>query len=125
MCIPYGALVAAGGLVGKLVGWGQPATVMLVVGGLQLALSYLSLSVWRKARSAAPYTLAEAGLAGWLAYYAARAVQQGVASTAMGCLLGLSAAMALLLLYNLAAGGNPPRRGTHAAAPAPAAAPAS
>ena len=65
------------------------------------------------------------GLAGWLAYYAARAVQQGVASTAMGCLLGLSAAMALLLLYNLAAGGNPPRRGTHAAAPAPAAAPAS
>ena len=64
MCIPYGALVAAGGLVGKLVGWGQPATVMLVVGGLQLALSYLSLSVWRKARSAAPYTLAEAGKRG-------------------------------------------------------------
>lgn len=63
-----------------------------------------------------------AGLAGWLAYYSYRAVQQGVSSLIMGTLLGLSAAMAIFLVYNVAAGGNPPRRGTHAAAAAAAAA---
>jgi hypothetical protein len=59
-------------------------------------------------------------LAGWLAYYAYRAVQQGVSGMLMGALLGLSAAMALFLFYNVAAGGNPPRRGSHAAPPAAA-----
>ena len=43
-------------------------------------------------------------------------MQQGVSSLIMGTLLGLSVAMALFLVYNVAAGGNPPRRGTHAAA---------
>jgi hypothetical protein len=63
-------------------------------------------------------------LAGWLAYYAYRAVQQGVSRMAMGALLGLSAAMALFLSYNVAAGGNPPRRGGHVA-PAVGTAPSS
>ncbi|KAL4449028.1 hypothetical protein ABPG77_007745 [Micractinium sp. CCAP 211/92] len=116
MCLPYGALVAAGGLIAKIVGWGQPAIVMMAVGVLQLALASLSLKVWRQSKSAAPFTLVEAGLAGWLAYYAWRAVQQRVAPVFMGALLGLSSAMALFLLYNVAAGGNPPRRGTHAPA---------
>ncbi|KAL4422629.1 hypothetical protein ABPG75_008826 [Micractinium tetrahymenae] len=118
MCLPYGALVAVGGLLARLFGWGQPAVVMMVVGALQLALSSLSLKVWRQNKSAAPFTLLEAGLAGWLAYYAWRAVQQRVAPVFMAGLLGLSAAMALFLVYNVAAGGNPPRRGTHAAAAA-------
>ncbi|PRW20473.1 FATTY ACID EXPORT chloroplastic-like [Chlorella sorokiniana] len=118
MCIPYGALLLAGGLVAKLLGWGQPAVVMAVIGALQVGLSNLSLKAWRANKSAAPYTLLEAGLAGWLAYYSYRAVQQGVSSLVMGTLLGLSAAMALFLVYNVAAGGNPPRRGTHAAAAA-------
>lgn len=122
MCLPYGALVAAGGLLAKLFGWGQPAVVMMAVGVLQLGLASLSLKVWRQSKSAAPFTLLEAGLAGWLAYYAWRAVQQRVAPLFMGALLGLSAAMALFLLYNVAAGGNPPRRGTHATTPAAVAA---
>lgn len=64
MCIPYGALVAAGGLLAKLFGWGQPAIVMMAVGVLQLALSSLSLKVWRLNKSAAPFTLLEAGKRG-------------------------------------------------------------
>ena len=36
MCIPYGALLLAGGLVAKLFGWGQPAVVMAVIGALQV-----------------------------------------------------------------------------------------
>lgn len=66
--------------------------------------------------SPCPRPPSPAGLAGWLAYYSYRAVQQGVSSLVMGTLLGLSAAMALFLVYNVAAGGNPPRRGTHAPA---------
>lgn len=58
-----------------------------------------------------------------MAYYSYRAVQQGVSSLVMGSILGLSAAMALFLAYNVAAGGNPPRRGTHAAVAAAAAEP--
>lgn len=61
MCIPYGALLAAAGLAARLCGWGQPATVMGVVGGLQVVLSNLSLRAWRKGASAAPFTLVEAG----------------------------------------------------------------
>lgn len=45
----------------KLCGWGQPAMVMAVVGALQVGLSNLSLKAWRSAKSAAPFTLAEAG----------------------------------------------------------------
>lgn len=58
-----------------------------------------------------------------MAYYAYRGVQAGVSQLAMGALLGLSAAMAAFLAYNVAAGGNPPRRSKHGAAaaePAPA-----
>lgn len=61
MCLPYGALVAAGGLIAKVVGWGQPAIVMMAVGVLQLVLASLSLKVWRQSKSAAPFTLVEAG----------------------------------------------------------------
>ena len=61
-------------------------------------------------------------MAGWMAYYAFRAVQQGVSGLVMGAVLGLSTAMALFLVYNVAAGGNPPRRSSHAAAAAAAAA---
>lgn len=61
MCLPYGALVAAGGLLAKLFGWGQPAVVMMAVGVLQLGLASLSLKVWRQSKSAAPFTLLEAG----------------------------------------------------------------
>ena len=57
-----------------------------------------------------------------MTYYAYRAVQQGVSSLVMGVLLGLSSAMSLFLLYNVAAGGNPPRRKPHAAVADPAAA---
>lgn len=182
MCIPYGALLLAGGLAGKLCGWGQPAAVMAVLGAAQVVLSNLSLRAWRAGKATTPITLSEAGkrscaawcplcsvprlaphlprwllvpcltanliafrtahaptspssprhhphtsllppcsappagLAGWLAYYAYRAVQQGVSRMFMGALLGLSAAMALFLVYNVVAGGNPPRRGPQAAA---------
>ena len=57
-----------------------------------------------------------------MAYYAFRGVQQGASSLVMGVLLGLSAAMSLFLFYNVAAGGNPPRRKPHAAVAEPAAA---
>ncbi|KAL4852852.1 Protein FATTY ACID EXPORT 1 [Chlorella vulgaris] len=124
MCIPYGALLLVGGLVGKLLlGWGQPAVVMLVLGTAQVLLSNLSLAAWRGGKKSTAITLSEAGLAGWLAYYAYRGLQQRVSPMLMGALLGLSAAMALFLSYNVAAGGNPPRKSSHAAAsPAAAAA---
>ena len=72
---------------------------------------------------APPHThpAAAAVLSGWLAYYAYRAVQQGVSGLALGALLGLSAAMCAFLLYNVAAGGNPPPRKRVAAAPTTAA----
>lgn len=79
-------------------------------------LSYMSLKMWRQRKSAAPFTIVEAGLAGWMGYYAYRAVQQGFSPMIMGCLLGLSTAMSLFLAYNVAAGGNPPPRVKHAAA---------
>lgn len=61
MCIPYGALLLAGGLAGKLCGWGQPAAVMAVLGAAQVVLSNLSLRAWRAGKATTPITLSEAG----------------------------------------------------------------
>ena len=63
MCIPYGALLLAGGLLGKLLGWGQPALVAAVVGAAQIVLANSSLTAWRTGavQRATTITLVEAG----------------------------------------------------------------
>jgi hypothetical protein len=56
-----------------------------------------------------------AGAAGGAAYvtYTSLALQQGAALWVTGALTALSWAAALFCIYNVLAGGNPPRKGSH------------
>lgn len=92
----------------KLFAGGQTAVFIAAAGITQIVLSSLSLKTWRTGRSNAPFTLLEAGVSGWLTYEAAMGFQRGVARVPHAMLGLLSAAMTLFLMYNLAAGGNPP-----------------
>lgn len=48
-----------------------------------------------------------------LAYLAGVKAQAGIAVLATGGLAAVSAALCLFCLYNVMAGGNPPRKGSH------------
>ncbi len=62
LCIPYGAIIAACGLLMRLFGGGQTAVLITGAGVLQIALSTLSLKTWRARQPVAKlFTLLEAG----------------------------------------------------------------
>ena len=114
MCIPYGIVVALGGLIAAAAGSGVPALYIAAAGVAEVVLSNLSLKAWRAGRSSAPLTLLAAGIAAAVGWTALQAWKEGVSKLATGSLLSFSAAAGAFLLYNVAAGGNPPR-GSHAA----------
>jgi hypothetical protein len=61
MCLPYGALLAAGGILAVIFDGGLPALAVAAAGGLQLVLSKSSLSSWREGQRAPALTLLQAG----------------------------------------------------------------
>jgi hypothetical protein len=113
MCIPYGMIVTFGGMLALLFGGGLGALAVAGAGVALLIASARSLKCWKDGRSSAPWTLASAGLASWVAWAAWSALKEGASKFAAGGLLGLSTSAGLFFLYNIAAGGNPPRRGDH------------
>ncbi|GAB4815197.1 hypothetical protein N2152v2_002243 [Parachlorella kessleri] len=93
----------------KVFGGGQTALLVAGAGVLEVLLSSLSLKTWRAQQPVAKlFTALEAGVAGLLTYEAYKGLQRGVARIPHAGLLLLSALMTLFLVYNLAAGGNPP-----------------
>jgi hypothetical protein len=109
LVLPFGALLAVGGLAAAALGAGHLALGVAAAGAATLLLANLSLRAWRAGRSAAPFTLASAALAEGVAYFAWSAARRGAgrwpAALAATALLASAA-----LVYNVLAGGNPPRR---------------
>lgn len=61
MCLPYGFIVAVGGLVALALGGGPPAAGVAAAGAASLALAALSLRAWKAGRQVAPFTAASTG----------------------------------------------------------------
>lgn len=101
-------IVAAGGLL-SAVWFGLPGLYIAAAGIAEVVLSARSLKAWKKRQSSTIYTLLEAAIASGVAYAAWNAVRQGTAKWASMLLLGLSVVASLFFLYNVAAGGNPPK----------------
>ncbi len=108
MCIPYGILVAAGGLL-SAIWYGVPGLYIAAAGLIEIFLSARSLKTWRKGASSTVYTLIEGGIAAGVAAAAWDAFRAGTVKWASGGLLALSVSAALFFFYNVAAGGNPPK----------------
>jgi len=108
MCIPYGILIAIGGIIAALAGNGSTALCVAGAGVAEVALSNLSLKAWRQGQSATLFTLLSAAIAGIMGWMAWKGLQQGILPYLSGFLLALSAAVAIFLVYNVLAGGNPP-----------------
>ncbi|KAK9824848.1 hypothetical protein WJX81_007102 [Elliptochloris bilobata] len=121
MCIPYGALLLAGGFVSLLRGGGATGAALCLFGCVHTLLAVLSLRAWKRGASSAPYTALSTAGAGFLAWRVFGRVAQGSSRLLDRPLLALAASLAAFTAYNLAAGGNPPKRAkAEDAAPPPA-----
>lgn len=111
MCIPYGFFIGLGGLVSLFFGGGNTSLIVLCAGIVEIILSNLSLKAWKVGRSSLLFTLLQAGVASGISWISWQLWQQNITNRiASGGLLGLSVAAALFFIYNVLAGGNPPRR---------------
>jgi hypothetical protein len=61
MCIPYGALLLAGGAASLLTGGSTAGAALCLFGAVHELLAALSLRAWKRGASSAPYTLLSAG----------------------------------------------------------------
>ena len=138
MVIPFSAIIAAAALVTLVLGSRRAGLQLLVASSVMGYTAASSLSRWKKGCPsrlvtalgageclAVPSQLvcwyywivselrdfsAGAGVAAGLVHMFWTAAASGVAPAVTYSLAALSAAMTLFLVYNIAAGGNPPRR---------------
>lgn len=117
MAIPYGMGMAVVGLVSLFFGAGSNGFLVAGLAAALLALTFLSLIQWRARRPSKVLTLAQAGLSFVLTWRFWSAVEGATGAKArLPNLLvaAVSAAMTAFLVYNVIAGGNPPKRTTEA-----------
>ncbi|URD92678.1 Transmembrane proteins 14C [Musa troglodytarum] len=112
--IPFGGLLFAGGLLGFI--FSRNATAM-IYGGAILALSVLSLKVWRTGRSSIPFILGQATFSAVLLWKLLQAYSLSKKVFPTGLYIFLSAAMICFYSYVLISGGNPPPKKLAAAPP--------
>ena len=62
MCIPYSAILLAGGLVSLGTGGGSAGAALCLFGCVHSLLAVLSLRAWKRGASSAPYTALSAGV---------------------------------------------------------------
>ncbi|GFP90934.1 hypothetical protein PHJA_001237400 [Phtheirospermum japonicum] len=107
--IPFGGLVACGGLVGSIF-TRNPVTLKtgMLYGGALLALSTISLKVWRQGKSSFPFILGQAVLSIALLWknIQAYSLTRKLFPTAFNAVI--SAAMICFYSYVVLSGGNPP-----------------
>ncbi|KAJ9543863.1 hypothetical protein OSB04_023570 [Centaurea solstitialis] len=104
-----GGIVLSGGLVGFILSR-NPATLInggLYGGGL-LALSILSLKIWRQGQSSLPFILGQAGIAAALLWKNVQTYALTKKILPTGFHAVLSAAMLCFYTYVMLSGGNPP-----------------
>ncbi len=133
MTLPYGALAVVAAAALAMLG-AREAAVKVAVGGVVVAAAaVLSLKQWRNDNKSTPVTLLSAGnmpsahpygsiflaaqpsvhlvgAAGYVGYSCWGFLQSGIVPWLTGSIAALSGALALFSLYNVAAGGNPPKR---------------
>ena len=106
-------MLIAGAAIQALIGSSALPSGALAVAGagvLQLLLSKTSLLNWKSGRSSAVVTMVEALVAGGMGYVGWEGWRQGVGKIASGCLAVVSVMVAIVLVYNVSAGGNPPKK---------------
>ncbi|CAG7902876.1 unnamed protein product [Brassica rapa] len=107
--IPYGGLVMSGGLLGFAFSRNLTSlsTGVLYGGGL-LALSTLSLKIWRQGKSSFPYILGQAVLSAVVIWKNFTAYSMTKKLFPAGIFAVVSAAMLCFYSYVVLSGGNPP-----------------
>ncbi|XP_038883061.1 protein FATTY ACID EXPORT 1, chloroplastic [Benincasa hispida] len=106
--IPFGGIVLSGGLISFIFSRNPSALSSLISGGALLALSTLSLKIWRQGKSSLPFILGQAVFTAsffWNSFQT-YSLTKNVFPAAFYA--ALSAAMLCFYLYVVISGGNPP-----------------
>ncbi|PIN20068.1 putative membrane protein [Handroanthus impetiginosus] len=107
--IPFGGFVISEGLLGFIFSR-NPVTLItgVLFGGALLALSAISLRVWRQGKSSLPFILGQAVLSGALLWKNFQAYSLSKKILPTGFNVVISAAMLCFYSYVVISGGNPP-----------------
>ncbi|XP_031396720.1 protein FATTY ACID EXPORT 1, chloroplastic isoform X2 [Punica granatum] len=115
--IPFGGLVLGGGIIGFLLSGNAKALGSGVLyGGALLALSILSLKIWRKGKSSLPFILGQAALSAALLWKNLQIYTLTKKVLPAGLNIVISAAMLCFYSYVVISGGNPPPKKLKSAA---------
>ncbi|GAV79902.1 Tmemb_14 domain-containing protein [Cephalotus follicularis] len=107
--IPFGGLVVSGGLLGFIFSRNMTTLIIGVLfGGAFLALSILSLKIWRQGKSSLPFILGQAALSVALLWKNIQAYSLSKKLFPTGFYAVISAAMLFFYSYVMISGGNPP-----------------
>lgn len=115
--IPFGGLVFTGGLIGFIFSR-NPATLGsgILFGGSLLALSAISMKVWREGKTNFPFILGQAVLAVTLLWKNMQTFSLTGKVFPTGFFAAISAAMFCFYSYVILSGGNPPPKKLKASA---------
>ncbi|KAK4725473.1 hypothetical protein R3W88_028252 [Solanum pinnatisectum] len=107
--IPFGGLVFTGGLIGFIFSR-NPATLSsgVLFGGALLALSTISMKVWREGKTSFPFIMGQAVLAAALLWKNMQTFSLTGKLLPTGFFAAISAAMFCFYSYVILSGGNPP-----------------
>lgn len=108
--IPSAGVFMLSGLASLPFGSGTAGLAVAAAGAAMGLTSAWSLKVWRTGGSSSASTLVSAAIASFVAFGSWRCVQYGAAVVPSYILLLLSVATSLFCLYNVMAGGNPPKQ---------------
>ncbi|CAF2265875.1 unnamed protein product [Brassica rapa] len=107
-CLLSGGLVMSGGLLGFAFSRNLTSlSTGVLYGGALLALSTLSMKIWRQGKSSFPYILGQAGNFSFTFFINFTAYSM-ILVTFFLCLFHCSAAMLCFYSYVVLSGGNPP-----------------
>ncbi|XP_010554804.1 PREDICTED: protein FATTY ACID EXPORT 1, chloroplastic-like [Tarenaya hassleriana] len=107
--IPYGGLILCGGLLGSMFSRNLTSlSTGVLYGGALLALSTLSLKIWRQGKSSVPFILGQAVVSAVLFWKNFGAYSMTKKLMPSGFFAAISAAMLCFYSYVVISGGNPP-----------------
>lgn len=107
--IPYGVSVLGLGVAAWVTSSPAVGAALASAGVLSLVFQGLSLKCFNVSKKSAPFTIATAGVSVAAAVFSWQNYQKGITQIPSVIAVFLSAALAAFLVYNVAAGGNPPK----------------
>ncbi|XP_010523644.1 PREDICTED: protein FATTY ACID EXPORT 1, chloroplastic [Tarenaya hassleriana] len=107
--IPYGGVILGGGLLGSILSRNLTTlSAGVLYGGVLLALSTISLKIWRQGKSSFPFILGQAVVSAVLFWKNFKAYSMTKKLIPTGLYAAISAAMLCFYSYVVLSGGNPP-----------------